>query len=196
MTSGLEPNPTLYLPSDSYEVPPAVDNESADEFDSRILAAYSHRNQKRKYTHTPYIRHPKAVVELVRSISNHTVDMLCIAWLHDTVEDTDLTLDDIEGMYNEVVTDGVRLLTGTPSAKGTNRKARKALDCERLRNAPAAVQTIKLADLIDNAASIMEYDPEFAKNYLTEKRALLDILNKGDTTLWRRANEICLKAGY
>lgn len=197
MTSGLEPNPTLYLPYDSYEVPSAVANESPDEFDSRILAAYSHRSQKRKYTGEPYIRHPKAVVELVRSTPGHTTEMLCIAWLHDTVEDTDLTLEEIGNYFHCLsIMEGVQALTGVPPGKGLNRKARKASDADRLSKAPAQIQTIKLADLIDNSSSIMEHDPEFAKNYLTEKRALLDVLNKGDTTLWRRANEICLKAGY
>lgn len=60
----------------------------AKEFATRYHASI---DQRRKYTNEPYISHPAAVVELVRSVP-HTEAMLCAAWLHDVVEDTPCTL--------------------------------------------------------------------------------------------------------
>jgi hypothetical protein len=56
--------------------------------------------------------------------------------------------------------------------------------------APAAAQTVKLADLIANSRSIMAHDPAFAKIYLEEKRMLLEVLTRGDATLMARARSI------
>ena len=51
-------------------------------------------------------------------------------------------------------------------------------------------QTIKLADLIDNSASITKYDPKFAKVYMKEKKDLLEVLDKGDKNLYKKAEKI------
>lgn len=56
--------------------------ERAKDFATRYHASI---DQRRKYTGEPYITHPAAVVELVRSVP-HTEAMICAAWLHDTVE--------------------------------------------------------------------------------------------------------------
>ena len=51
-------------------------------------------------------------------------------------------------------------------------------------------KTIKLADLIDNSKSILEYDPKFAKVYMAEKKLLLEVLEDGDKSLWLLAHKI------
>ena len=75
-----------------------------------------------------------------------------------------------------------------------NRAHRKAIDREHTAQAPAAAQTVKLADLISNSRSIMEHDPQFAVVYLAEKRLLLEVLTKGDPGLHARATEMISKA--
>ena len=62
---------------------------------AKKFATHAHGDQKRKYTLEPYIAHPAAVVELVRGVP-HTEAMLCAAWLHDVVEDTPVTIDEVE----------------------------------------------------------------------------------------------------
>jgi len=57
------------------------------------------------------------------------------------------------------------------------------MDRDRLSKASASVQTIKVADMIDNTESIVAHDPKFAKIYLEEKRLLLDVLTKADASL-------------
>lgn len=139
--------------------------------------------QVRKYTGEPYINHPAAVVEIVRSVP-HTEAMLCAAWLHDTVEDTNTTINDIKREFGEEVAKLVEMLTDVSKPSDGNRKKRKAIDREHTAKASPQAKTIKLADLIDNTKTIVAFDPEFAKVYLAEKRLLLDVLGDGDKTLF------------
>ena len=64
------------------------------------LAGYAHGtvNQKRKYTNEPYIVHPMEVAEIVASVTNDS-EMIAAAWLHDVVEDTGVTLQEIEERF-------------------------------------------------------------------------------------------------
>jgi hypothetical protein len=55
---------------------------------------------------------------------------------------------------------------------------------------PLKAKTIKLADLIDNSLDIQKHDPNFAKVYMQEKKALLEVLREGDATLYARAKKI------
>jgi (p)ppGpp synthase/HD superfamily hydrolase len=153
------------------------------------FATERHEGQSRKYTGEPYINHPAAVVEIVRSVP-HTEAMLAAAWLHDTVEDTDTTLQEIIGLFGTQVGMFVEMLTDTSKPEDGNRVLRKAIDCEHTAMAMPPAKTIKLADLIDNSYSILARDPEFAKVYLKEKGLLLQVLTEGDSFLWKRAKLI------
>ena len=158
----------------------------AKEFAERHHAAIG---QTRKYTGEPYILHPAAVVEWVSSVP-HTPEMVAAAWLHDTVEDTAATFDEVERVFGLKIAELVEMLTDVSKPSDGNRKARKALDRSHTAQASPAAKTIKLADLIDNSHSIIERDPEFAKVYLAEKSALLEVLTEGDPTLYDMASKI------
>lgn len=145
-------------------------------------------DQRRKYTNEPYINHPASVVELVRSVP-HTEAMLCAAWLHDTVEDTPCTLDEIERVFGFEVAALVEMLTDVSKPSDGKRAARKKIDREHTAKASPQAKTIKLADLIDNSRSIVERDQNFAKVYLAEKTLLLEVLQEGDATLLAMARE-------
>jgi (p)ppGpp synthase/HD superfamily hydrolase len=164
------------------------------------IAREAHAGQTRKYDNAPYITHPEAVAALVATVP-HTEAMLAAAWLHDVVEDTAVTpvqlfekLALVAGVERaDAVVDLVGWLTEAPAVAGENRKARKEKYRAHLSDAPADAQTIKLADLIDNSRSIVERDPDFARVYLREKRALLEGMTDGDPELHARATAI-LKA--
>ena len=148
--------------------------------------AHASVGQVRKYTGEPYISHPRAVAQLVRSVP-HTRSMVCAAWLHDVVEDTGATIDDVREAFGDAVADLVEMLTDVSRPEDGNRAARKALDRAHLAKASPDAKTVKLADLIDNSRSIMAHDPQFARVYLAEKRLLLDVLTEGDPTLYAMA---------
>ena len=151
---------------------------------ARVFATAAHAAvaQLRKYTNEPYIVHPAEVVSIVRSVP-HTDEMLAAAWLHDTVEDTGVTLETIRAEFGDKVAELVGWLTDVSRPDHGNRAARKAVDRAHSAAAPAAAQTVKLADLISNTRSILEHDQKFAKTYLEEKRLLLEVMTKGDATL-------------
>jgi (p)ppGpp synthase/HD superfamily hydrolase len=156
---------------------------------AKEFATRSHEGQVRKYTGEPYINHPANVVEIVRSVE-HSEEMLAAAWLHDVVEDCGIPASTIHLNFGLGVHLLVDDLTDVSKPRHGNRKARKALDLAHTAQAHPMAKTIKLADLIDNTGSIVKYDPDFAKVYLREKAALLEVLKEGDPTLWERANEI------
>jgi (p)ppGpp synthase/HD superfamily hydrolase len=150
-------------------------------------------DQRRKYTGEPYIHHPAAVAELVRSVP-HTEEMIAAAWLHDTVEDTSATLDEVRARFGDAVAALVEHLTDVSKPEDGNRAQRKAIDLAHTAKASPDAKTVKLADLIDNSRSILERDPEFARVYIEEKRRLLEVLREGDPTLYSMANRIVVDA--
>ena len=158
----------------------------AKEYATRKHAEFK---QVRKYTGEPYINHPAAVVELVRSVP-HTEAMIAAAWLHDTVEDTDATLKEVTELFGVEVGAFVEMLTDISKAEDGNRAARKAIDREHTAQAMSPAKTIKLADLIDNSHSIVKHDPQFAKVYIKEKALLLEVLVGGDGRLLQQARAI------
>lgn len=157
--------------------------------DALTFAVLRHDGQRRKYTNEPYVTHLIAVASKVDLCCYGDVDMVKAALCHDVLEDTETTYDALEAAIGPVAAGYVLLLTDSGHEKG-NRATRKAMDRERLRNSPAPVQSIKLADLIDNTESIVERDPDFAKVYLAEKRALLDVLTLGNVGLMAEARGI------
>jgi GTP diphosphokinase / guanosine-3',5'-bis(diphosphate) 3'-diphosphatase len=73
---------------------------------SEEFATRKHLGQKRRISGEPYINHPCKVASLLRN--NHSK---IIAWLHDTIEDTDATFNDIEEVFGVLVTKDIKVLT-------------------------------------------------------------------------------------
>lgn len=115
--------------------------------------------------------------------------MIAAALLHDVLEDTAVTVDVLEEQFGSEVADLVLWLTDVSKPEDGNRSTRKALDRQHSAAAPAAAQTVKVADLISNTRSIVAHDPGFAKVYIEEKRLLLDVLTGADPTLLTMARE-------
>lgn len=127
------------------------------------------------------------MAKIVASVTDDQ-EMIASAWLHDVVEDTPATLDDIEHEFGSSVAQMVRELTDISKPNDGNRETRKAIDREHLAKASDRAQTIKLADLIDNCKDITRHDTRFARVYLNEMDALLAVLTKADERLMRRAH--------
>lgn len=151
--------------------------------------AHADAGQRRKYTDEPYVVHPAAVAELVRSVSDDEA-MIAAAWLHDTVEDTASTLKDIEEHFGARVAHLVDMLTDSAQPQAKNRTARKLAHFRHTAEASPEAQTIKLADIIDNTRAIVQFDPNFARVYLVEKQIQIQLLQQGDRRLWQQANHI------
>jgi len=156
-------------------------------------------HQVRKYSGMPYVVHLAEVAATVKSVGGSDIQQ-AVAFLHDTVEDTDATLDEIYEEFLDFGKDvalqvmfGVTLLTDVEKSAG-NRAERKAIDRDRAASAPGWVQTVKLADLLSNTKDIAANDPSFAIGYLAEKQLLLEVLTKGDQTLLQAARKALWEA--
>lgn len=157
----------------------------------RVLqfATQAHAGQKRKYTGDDYIVHPVAVAKIVADYGG-SLDQQAAALLHDVVEDTDVTIDQVRDAFGDAVADLVDWLTDVSVPSDGNRATRKALDRAHSAQASADAQFVKLADLMDNTKSIVAHDPSFAKVYLKEKQLLLDDMTKvHDTQLFRAVSQ-------
>jgi (p)ppGpp synthase/HD superfamily hydrolase len=153
------------------------------------LAVKAHHGQVRKYTEEPYIVHPLKVANLVSKVP-HSPEMIAAALLHDVVEDTEVTFDDINNLFGLEVTKLVWMVTDQSRPGDGNRATRKEIDRKHLAKANPTAKTIKLADIIDNSKDIIKYDPKFAAVYVKEARALMEVLGEGDSTLFEIADFI------
>ena len=155
--------------------------------------AHGNINHVRKYTGQPYIVHPAEVVSIVKSVP-HTPAMLAAAWLHDTVEDTPVTIEDIRAEFGTEVATLVGWLTDVSKPEDGKRVVRKGIDRQHTAEAPAEAQTVKCCDLISNTYSIVANDPNFAKVYLEEKGKLLEVMTKADPAILERARKLYAEA--
>jgi len=146
---------------------------------ARVYATAAHAavGQMRKYTDEPYIVHPIRVGDIVDKFGG-TDEMISAAYLHDVVEDTGVSIEDILDMFGSVVAVIVDGLTDVSKPEDGNRAVRKAMDRQHSADATWAAQFVKCADIIDNAADIGDNDPSFNVVYRKEMAALLEVLDK------------------
>ena len=152
------------------------------------FATLAHKGQKRKYDNQPYISHPIQVARIVSTV-DHTEEMVIAAILHDVVEDTHVTLEEINSEFGAVVAEYVHYLTDVSVPEDGNRSVRKRMDAQQNAKGPAESQTIKVADMIHNSTSIKFQDPAFWKLYRVEKEYTLSLLTKADPFLIQDAME-------
>jgi (p)ppGpp synthase/HD superfamily hydrolase len=159
-------------------------------------AAHASVNQKRKFTGEPYIVHPIEVMGLLVAYAPFRYQretVLSAALLHDVVEDTLVTLADIESLFGSEVAGYVDGLTDKfvsgyeENGVVLNRRQRKKAEAGRLSVTCDVVQTIKCADLLSNTRTIVQFDPEFAQTYIPEKRRILENLLRAHRSLWNLA---------
>ena len=137
---------------------------------AELLARKSHDGQFRRDGHTPYIDHPEQIVRILKNWGIKDEDILSAAWLHDTVEDTKLTCEDIEAQIGSIVAGYVWSLT---KMKRIDKDYQKSEDeyISKIATGPREIKLIKLADVIANLLdmhNIPNLDYKFDK-YLAKK---------------------------
>ena len=119
------------------------------------VAAEAHQGQYRKGTDTPYITHPYAV-GLILMEAGCSEAVIIGGILHDTVEDTDLTLEFIRDRFGSAI---AAIVEGCSENKALRWRARKTERIEALRTASPEVCTVTCADKLHNLRTIIsEYD--------------------------------------
>lgn len=135
------------------------------------FAAEKHRGQSRKDAlNTPYINHPIALANLLTNYAGISdTSVIAAALLHDTVEDTDATLDDIEEYFGKKIRDIVMEVTDDKSLPS---KERKRLQIEHAAGLSYEAKLVKLVDKISNLQDILTNPP--VKWSLERKREYFD----------------------
>jgi len=150
------------------------------------FASLAHKDQLRKWTGESYIIHPIEVADIVSYFST-SKEILAAAILHDVVEDTEVTLEEIEAEFGYYVASLVDEVTKVSVATDGNRAIRKDIDRKHYMKASYEGQMIKLADVIANVIGIFKVAPDFAKIYLPEQKALVESLTNCNYFLRKRA---------
>ena len=152
-----------HFPKDSNEV---ISGEKADEImmdwikeqmdnNNRLntaieFATEKHRDQFRKSTTIPYILHPLEVVQILYSM-RADVNLLIAGVLHDTVEDTNTTLDEIRNLFGD---DVAMLVASNTEDKNKSWDERKSHTINELSIADERVKMLIMADKLSNFRSI------------------------------------------
>ena len=145
------------------------------------FAAAKHGTQKRKGTGRPYTDHLYRVAGAMAERPDATEDLVISALLHDTLEDTNVTREEIEEKFGFLVLQTVLALT--KSKDDRPRRVRNAEYFGRLKNAPREVKILKMLDRLDNLGEIMGMDPSFIKKYCSETGELIAAIHDADETL-------------
>ena len=117
-----------------------------------VFAAKAHQGVERRGKGFPYIAHPLEAMAIVATMSEDA-ELLAAAVMHDVIEDTIYTYEDIEKRFNKRIADIVQAesdITVFDSDALTNWLARKKVAIEKLKNAPIEVQIVALGDKLSN----------------------------------------------
>lgn len=154
------------------------------------LATVAHSKQVRKYNGEPYVLHPLRVAVMVCSTPDWTEDMFIAAILHDVVEDTPVTLEEIRQQFGENV---ARIVDGLTNKipKSVPRAERKKLEAERLSRESHDVQVVKLCDRLDNVSELDTIgDEQFTRTYAEETKHLVDLIGSSSEELAKEIRSV------
>lgn len=165
-------------------------SESLNENSLKALrfATKAHKGQTRR-SGEPYITHPKDVARFVKQFkqSNNLDALIQAAYLHDTIEDTNTTYEDLVKQFGGLVADMVKELTSDKEAIEALGKG------EYIANKMAKMSSwalvVKLADRLANVQDIDSQPSEFQKRYANQTKQAIERL-RNDRYLSSTHNEI------
>lgn len=140
-----------------------------------VFAVEAHRNTERRGKGFPYIVHPMEAVEIVATITNDQ-ELLAAAILHDTIEDTDVTYEQLKREFGDRIADIVyaesdRFVEGVSEENSWH--ARKQAAITRLVEAPHDAKVVAMGDKLSNMRAI-------ARDYKMKGDALWQIFHVTD----------------
>jgi len=122
---------------------------------AELFAKKKHSGMMRKDGTTSYSKHLESVVNRLKSLGVIDEELLCAGWLHDTIEDTDVTFDDLFEKFGSRVAVLVSTLSKDMSL---TRKQRERSYVKQLREASFDAKLIKLCDISANLSDLKNYD--------------------------------------
>ncbi|MDJ0839367.1 MAG: HD domain-containing protein [Acidobacteriota bacterium] len=157
------------------------------------FAAEKHRDQRRKDPRaTPYINHPLEVSMVLNDAGVEDPEILAAALLHDTLEDTETSAEELDVAFGPRVRGWVEELTDD---KTLPKHVRKRQQVEKAPAATHEAKLIKLADKICNVRDILDHPPkgwsrERCEDYLFWSREVVDGLRGASQVLEERFDKL------
>ena len=151
------------------------------------FASRKHKDQRRKDVDaSPYINHPISLANILCNEGHVTdIDVICGALLHDTVEDTDTTEEELEKEFDNTICDIVMAVTDDPTL---NKPQRKQAQIDHAAHVSDEAKLVKLADKISNLRDMAVNSPadwsldrrqdyfDWAKQVIDELRGVHPVL--------------------
>ena len=158
------------------------------------FAAEWHAGQPRKgVAREPYINHLIEVAELLSGMGQEVdVNLVIAGFLHDTIEDTRVTADELERLFGA---DVAALVLEATDDKSLPKETRKALQIESAPNKSVRAQALKLADKISNLRSLLlsppsDWSQERKREYREWARQVVMGFRSPDPGLMAQFNQV------
>lgn len=148
---------------------------------ARDYATLAHSGQIRKLSKEPYACHPTRVGNMIKNLTEDET-LAAIGYLHDVLEDTDVTYHTLQDKFGPVVANGVLRLTNDPEQVKLDKTTYLI---NKMSTLPENLLLIKLADRLDNVMDLKshlssdgtgQYD-KWIRGYITQTCTILDSLN-------------------
>jgi len=165
-------------------------------FEALEFAAHKHRDQRRKDPEaSPYINHPIALAHILWGAGVEDPVVITAALLHDTVEDTETTEEELVEHFGRNVASVVMEVTDD---KNLEKAERKALQIEHAPHLSREAKLVKLADKISNVRDVGSKPPtdwtlERRREYFDWAKRVVDGLRGVDARLERLFDEAYAK---
>lgn len=140
-------------------------------------AEQMHKGQIRKGNKEPYVTHPKAVYNILKSFGVKDRVLLVAAWLHDTIEDTKATYNTIKSKFNKEVANLVKAVSS--DKKEINKIGKEVYLLKKMIKMNNNELILKLADRLHNTSDITKIPDKLAnKTYNQTKYILTNLKDK------------------
>jgi len=150
------------------------------------FSALKHQNQKRKDGKTPYVIHPISVAVILSEIGGiDDEEVLSAALLHDTIEDTDTTADEIDREFGSNISSIVEELTDN---KELSYSERKQFQIDHASDLSKEATLVKIADKTSNVTDLInekptDWDAARCKEYIDWAEAVINRCQKVNMNL-------------
>tara|TARA_R110000744_G_scaffold20277_2_gene53197 strand:+ start:2530 stop:3108 length:579 start_codon:yes stop_codon:yes gene_type:complete len=149
------------------------------------FAANAHRKQSRA-SGKPYISHPVEVGKIVKQFkTSHNIDaLIAAAYLHDTIEDTNATYEDLVKMFGGLIANIVKELTSEESGADYKQKGKTQYLKDKMTNMSDWALVVKLADRLHNVSDLGSKGgkgDEWGRKYKSQTQSILSELEKSRT---------------
>jgi (p)ppGpp synthase/HD superfamily hydrolase len=142
---------------------------------AKEFATLKHSGQFRKFSGEAYVEHPKRVAQtILRYKNSKELDkLMAAALLHDTIEDTETSLDEVKTLFGDLVASLVEELTSDKELKVENKAEYLA---QKMSGMTSWALVIKLADRLDNVSDLRHVNKSFRIKYIKETKYIISQL--------------------